>query len=292
MIEFGEKLKNLREAKGITQQTLADQLYVTRQAVSRWECGARYPDLLTAKRIAQALDTTIDELVSGEECRRDVEKEQVLRTAKTARLQIALYAIGMMPFFLMCLFSVKSLFPAETLRGTPAGTVTVWSFVPIIEYVCKWAVMTIGLIFAVRGNLRPVRVGVLMSIPFLAEAFGLGATNLREIARGNLTVGFFWPEVLWRIAAAGCVLCFFGGVCCKKRLGDRLLVLGILAASAVKLGILLLACRRMLQFATELGYVVRSVRLAGEAVIVVLLLFQTFVLYQKRREAYNGSGCT
>ena len=292
MIEFGEKLKSLREGRGITQQTLADQLYVTRQAVSRWECGARYPDLLTAKRIAQALNTTIDELVSGEECRRDVEKEQVLRTAKTARLQIALYAIGMMPFFLMCLFGVKSLFPEETLRGTPAGTVTVWSFVPIMEYVCKWAVMTIGLLFAVRGNLKPVRVGVLMSIPFLAEALGLSATNLREIAGGNLTVGFFWPEVFWRIAAAGCVLCFFGGVFCKKRLGDRLLVLGILAASAVKLGILLLACRRMLQYNTELGYVVRSVRLVGEAVILVLLLFQTFVLYQKRREAYNGSGCT
>ena len=133
MIEFGEKLKSLREGRGITQQTLADQLYVTRQAVSRWECGARYPDLLTAKRIAQALNTTIDELVSGEECRRDVEKEQVLRTAKTARLQIALYAIGMMPFFLMCLFGVKSLFPEETLRGTPTGTMTVWSLVPIME---------------------------------------------------------------------------------------------------------------------------------------------------------------
>lgn len=288
MIEFGEKLKSLRESKGITQQTLADQLYVTRQAVSRWECGARYPDLLTAKRIAQALDTTIDELVSGEECRRDVEKEQVLRTARTARLQIALYAIGMMPFFLMCLFGIKSLFPAETLRGTPAGTVTVRSFVPIAEYVCKWVVMTTGLVFAVRGNLKPVRVGVLMSIPFLAEAFGLSAANLREIAGGNLTAGFFWPEVLWRIAATDCVLCFFGGVCCKKRLRDRLLVLGILAASAVKLGTLLLACRRMLQYHTELGYVVRSVHLVGETVIVLLLLFQTFVLYQKRREAYHG----
>jgi len=40
MAEFGERLKALREKKGITQQTLADQLYVTRRAVSRWECGA------------------------------------------------------------------------------------------------------------------------------------------------------------------------------------------------------------------------------------------------------------
>lgn len=39
MVEFGEKLKQIREEKGMTQQTLAEKLYVTRQAVSRWECG-------------------------------------------------------------------------------------------------------------------------------------------------------------------------------------------------------------------------------------------------------------
>lgn len=49
MVEFGEKLKQIREERGLTQQTLAEKLYVTRQAVSRWECGARYPDLLTAR---------------------------------------------------------------------------------------------------------------------------------------------------------------------------------------------------------------------------------------------------
>ena len=40
MVEFGEQLRKAREAKGMTQQTLAEHLYVTRQAVSRWECGA------------------------------------------------------------------------------------------------------------------------------------------------------------------------------------------------------------------------------------------------------------
>lgn len=50
MVEFGKKIKQLREEKGMTQQTLAELLYVTRQAVSRWECGARVPDLLTVKK--------------------------------------------------------------------------------------------------------------------------------------------------------------------------------------------------------------------------------------------------
>ena len=39
MVEFGEKVKRTREEKGMTQQTLANHLYVTRQTVSRWECG-------------------------------------------------------------------------------------------------------------------------------------------------------------------------------------------------------------------------------------------------------------
>lgn len=41
MVEFGEQLRRAREEKGMTQQSLAEQLYVTRQAVSRWECGDR-----------------------------------------------------------------------------------------------------------------------------------------------------------------------------------------------------------------------------------------------------------
>ena len=47
MVEFGEQLRRAREKTGLTQQTLAEKLYVTRQTVSHWECGDRYPDLLT-----------------------------------------------------------------------------------------------------------------------------------------------------------------------------------------------------------------------------------------------------
>jgi transcriptional regulator with XRE-family HTH domain len=60
MAEFGENLKRVREEKGLTQQTLADNLFVTRQAVSRWEGGSRYPDLMTAKKMAQFLEVSLE----------------------------------------------------------------------------------------------------------------------------------------------------------------------------------------------------------------------------------------
>lgn len=65
-MDFGEKIKELREAKGMTQQNLADLLFVTRQTVSRWEGGSRYPDLVTAKNLADILDTTVDTLMADD----------------------------------------------------------------------------------------------------------------------------------------------------------------------------------------------------------------------------------
>ena len=108
MVEFGEKIKQLREEKGMTQQTMAEKLYVTRQAVSRWECGARYPDLFTAKKIAQILEVTIDELVSGEEVEKDIKKEPILASPIENTLQSVLYTVAVIAYLLMCIFSVHS----------------------------------------------------------------------------------------------------------------------------------------------------------------------------------------
>ena len=66
MEEFGQKLREVRTAKGYTQQALAEKLYVTRQTVSRWESGNRYPDLETLKKISAELEVSVDELLSAE----------------------------------------------------------------------------------------------------------------------------------------------------------------------------------------------------------------------------------
>ena len=44
-MEFHEKLQELRKAKGLTQEELAKELYVSRTAISKWESGKEYPNI-------------------------------------------------------------------------------------------------------------------------------------------------------------------------------------------------------------------------------------------------------
>ena len=64
---LGDNIKRLREEHLLTQQQLADKLYVSRQTVCRWENGSRCPDLIMAKRLAVELDVSLDELISDED---------------------------------------------------------------------------------------------------------------------------------------------------------------------------------------------------------------------------------
>lgn len=66
-MEFGEKLQKLRKAKGLTQEELAESLYVSRTAVSKWESGRGYPNIDSLKEISKFFSVTIDELICSEE---------------------------------------------------------------------------------------------------------------------------------------------------------------------------------------------------------------------------------
>lgn len=66
-MEFNEKLQNLRKQKGITQEELAEELFVSRTAISKWESGRGYPSIDSLKGISDFFDVTVDELLSSEE---------------------------------------------------------------------------------------------------------------------------------------------------------------------------------------------------------------------------------
>ena len=72
---LGDNIKRMREEHHLTQQMLADKLYVSRQTVCRWENGTRCPDLIMAKRIAMEFGIRLDELISDEDVKEFAKKE-------------------------------------------------------------------------------------------------------------------------------------------------------------------------------------------------------------------------
>ena len=74
-MEFNEKFQELRKSKGLTQEELAENLYVSRTAVSKWESGRGYPNIESLKEISKFFSVSIDELLSGEKVLFIAEKE-------------------------------------------------------------------------------------------------------------------------------------------------------------------------------------------------------------------------
>ena len=66
-MEFNEKLQELRKRKGLTQEELAELLYVSRTAISKWESGRGFPNIESLKAISKFFSVSLDELLSGEE---------------------------------------------------------------------------------------------------------------------------------------------------------------------------------------------------------------------------------
>lgn len=62
---FSEQLKKLRADKGYSQEALAEKLFISRQAISKWEKGAATPELDTLIKLADILKVSLDELVLG-----------------------------------------------------------------------------------------------------------------------------------------------------------------------------------------------------------------------------------
>ena len=282
MVEFGEKIKQVREEKGLTQQSLAERLYVTRQAVSRWECGARYPDLLTAKKLAMILEVSLDELLSGEKLKEHIEKEPILVKPIENIVQTILYAVATVIYLLLSVFSVYGLLnPNEALVNTPAGEVAlhIGDIVRLVYFIAA----LVGFMLSVQNKLTAAKVGCIMSIPYFMAAISFIAdyAEIRIEGNGYLDAFSWLAEFCIPVIFAICILMFFG-------LKQRRMPAGIIIfISMLTICYLLYHYRIRFYYFTDLGFVVTTIHIVGKIGMAFLLGYQAVVWDKKKKIAYK-----
>ena len=106
-MEFNEKLQELRKNKGLTQEELAEALYVSRTAISKWESGRGYPSIDSLKEVAKYFSVTIDELLSSNEVLSIAEEDNKQKEKHLKSLVFGLLDISTLMFFFLPFFGQK-----------------------------------------------------------------------------------------------------------------------------------------------------------------------------------------
>ena len=198
MVEFGEQLRRAREDKGITQQTLANQLYVTRQSVSHLECGDRYPDLLTTKKISEILDISLDDLLSGKDMSKVIESSPVIENKKANNFIIV--------FYTFVVFSRIFQFVDVLSRCIPP--MKLWDFIKLYPYnfsmsFITWlkilliiSVFSYGLVQAVKREFTPKKVGAVIFSYFTVSFICTIAVDIVLCAQNNWDATFLEMNIV------------------------------------------------------------------------------------------------
>ena len=276
MAEFGENIRKAREEMGITQQTLADKLYVTRQAVSRWENGSRYPDLLTAKALAKSLDTTLDDLLTDDDMRTYPEVNPVIEYPLTKRVQTALFAAA---FAINLILTMWYFFYNITdIRAFGIGNESVLRITYFSTYIIIISVLLYGVVKSIKDTVNPKATAYIMtaivSVDFVSNVFfelltdspawfGLLIYALIDILFIVSVLRFYYSKKLYRPI----LIYVLTG-----------LVAALNLASYIHKLISVIGTADLRKFLTN-----GTLKLAAVLMIEILFIYMTAVLYRKRK---------
>ena len=113
-MKFSEKLKKLRQEQNLTQDDLAEKIFVTRTAISKWETDNGYPSIESLKLLANLFNTTIDELISEEDVK--IKEDLELKNSKVNHYT-ALGGLVIAVVCAICIFFIKN----ATVLGVITG---------------------------------------------------------------------------------------------------------------------------------------------------------------------------
>ena len=167
-MEFNEKLQALRKSKGLTQEELAEALFVSRTAVSKWESGRGYPSIDSLKEISRFFSVTIDELICPGEMIAAAENDK--REFVSKYVSLICCVLDMLPAILL-------LIPVFGNGPGPSGTVSLFELTGIrpwakIVFIAIIGIMILNGICGVivanfsrpAWNRRRVAAGIVLSI--------------------------------------------------------------------------------------------------------------------------------
>ena len=138
----------MRKQKGLTQEELAEALYVSRTAVSKWESGRGYPNIESLKAIAAFFSVTIDELLSGSEVLTIAEEDHRQKADHFRDLIFGLLDCSFASFLFLPFFGQKTDALIQSVSLLTLTQISLWLkvlYCAVIAAAVVWGVLTLAL---------------------------------------------------------------------------------------------------------------------------------------------------
>lgn len=183
---LGENLKRLRRERGLSQDEVAQKLFLSRQSVSKWENGQAEPGVENLKTLAKLYGVTVDALVGAEEL---LEKETPPVPADGVYLWLLKVRLAVLVVVMLCML-VSDTFYAELqflsgclVPGTAAMLLGYW-----VRKEWTWGLLVFGEAF---GALVIVAFIAAISMMVLPLAFVAGGWWLWRLCQADIRQMFY-----------------------------------------------------------------------------------------------------
>lgn len=153
---LGEKIHQLRKGKGMSQEELASQLTVSRQAISKWELSESMPDTENVLQLGKLFNVSTDYLLNDEyENDTDIpavkENSENLEIAYRKRVKKTVYwLIGIGSLGILTMWVLSFIIPVNEVRGDLTAFVITYNLSPIPAICCIMLLRAAVLLFSLR----------------------------------------------------------------------------------------------------------------------------------------------
>ena len=205
-MEFHEKLQELRKNRGLTQEELAKDLYVSRTAISKWESGRGYPSIDLLKEISNYFSVSIDDLLSGEKLISIAQKENKSNIQNMCDLLLGI--IDVLSFMLIVLPLYPNVVDGFVYSVNLFAYVQATSFVRGMYWILFLAMIIVGTIkivmtkYGVKKN-HKMLIGISMGLSIVAvmvlavarEAYAIVMTFALLVLKGLILLKYRKTEL-------------------------------------------------------------------------------------------------